>query len=510
MFNDRLKIIILILIAAGLASFYDFILFLDRHRSWLTSNVYPDAPLVFYGIPFIVVSRHLLSLLSSVYAFLGVAAIFMKTRLIYFMITALTNTILAMAAVLFIMFGALARLEDAAIYVIFAAVIFLYFHLAEIRKRFDHNASSVSSQSSLSSSPGEAGSNSPLWIFSYIFSVNFLLILLYVIYLAAACNLVRPAPVVNYEKPRSINLEGDYRTIYKYSVFIPAGYKMQTAVIETAGGKKNQSGLSFDRPGGVLTPAIPLVSREFICTLTKGDDRIVISDNRGRLMSELKKIASFFYLESERDFIKLLVNERFGIITMAVKRVVRDNFYGEASSPDFSGFYSNIFRPPAGREHYYELNLWDSTAQNSVRAVFSPSSAAADAGAVSDTVISTLALENKVKSASDYYEEGVILYGARAVEEAKFSFMNAIYYNYGNYAAHYYLARCFHETGSSDSSAIVHLNYAITSITANRLQPDSYNLKPVQDASGIPPALAGLASFFGASAAPGVRSGFFY
>ncbi len=503
MFNDRLKIIILILIAAGLASFYDFVLFLDRHRSWLISNVYPDAPLVFYSIPFIVVSRHLLSLLSAVYALLGVAAIFMRTRLIYFMITALTNTILVIAAVLFIMFGALSRLEDAAIYVIFAAVIFLYFNLAEVRKRFDNKASSPSS--------GAAASNSPLWIFSYIFSVNFLLILLYVIYLAAAYNSVRPAPAVTYEKPRSIDLDGDYRTIYKYSVFVPAGYKMQTAVIETAGGKSNQPGPFSARPaGGVMTPAVPSASRDFICTLTKGDDRLMISDNRGRLMSELKKIAAFFYLDSERDFIKLLVNERFGIITMAVKRVMRDNFYGEALTPGFSGFYSNISKPPSGREHYYELNLWDLAARNSVRVVFSPSSAAAGAGAVSDTVISTLSLENKVKSASDYYEEGVKLYGVRAVEEAKFSFMNAVYYNYGNYAAHYYLARCFHETGSSDSSVIVHLNYAIACITANRLLAEPHNFKPVQDASGIASALAGLASFFGASAAPGVKSGFFY
>jgi hypothetical protein len=497
MFNDRLKIIILILIAAGLASFYDFLLFLDRHRSWLISNPYPDAPLVFYSIPFVVVSRHLLSLLTSVYALLGAAAIFIRTRAVYFMITALTNAILLIAAVLFIMFGGLARIEDAAIYIIFAAVIFLYFNLAEVKNRFDNKAAPQS---------GASGSNSPLRVFSYIFSINFLLILLYVSYIAAAYNLVRPAPAVNYEKPRSMQLDGDYRTIYKYSVFIPAGYKMQTAVIETAGGK-NASGRSSGRPaGGIMTPAMAAASREFICTLTKGDDRLMISDNRGRVISELRKTAAFFYLESEREFIKLLVNERFGIVTMTVKKLMRDNFYGEASSPDFSGFYSDISRPPAGREHYYELNLWDASAQNSVRAAFSPSSTAAGA-AVADTVISTLALENKVKSASDYHEDGVALYGAGALEEAKFCFMNAIYYNYSDYTAHYYLARCFYETGSSDSSAILHLNYALACVSANRLLPESHNLKPVLDASGIAPALAGLASFFGPAS---VRPGFFY
>jgi len=498
MFNDRLKIMILILIAAGLASFYDFILFLERHRAWLIANPYQDVPFVFHIIPFTVVSRHLLSLLTSVYALLGVAAIFIKTRPVYFMITGLTNAILVIAAVLFITFGGLARIEDASIYVMFAAVIFLYFNFSDIRKRFDNNAALPH--------PGASASNSPLRVFSFIFSVNFLLILLYVSYIAAAYNLARPSPALYYERPRSMRLDGGYRTVYKYSVFIPAGYKMQTAVIETAGGGASTGKIARRPARGVMTPAMAAASREFICTLVKGDDRIIISDNSGRLMGELKKMAAFFYLDSERDFIKLLVNERFGIIAIAVKKILRDNFYGEASSPDFSGFYSDISKPPAGREHYYELNLWDASGQNSVRAAFSPSSTAAGA-AVSEVVISTLALENKIKSVSDYYEEGVSLYGAGALEDAKFCFMNAIYYNYSDYASHYYLARCFYETGSSDSSVILHLNYLIASVAANRFQPQSHYLKPVTDASGILPALAGLASFFGPAPA---RPGFFY
>ena len=231
-------------------------------------------------------------------------------------------------------------------------------------------------------------------------------------------------------------------------------------------------------------------------------------------MDRLKSFALFFRQPSEREFLRTIANERIGFITLALKRLFSGLFTREALTPHFTGFCADGPRPSSGGglSPGYNLmfTLWDLDASNSVMAVFSGSTIAFDAPVIS-AVVSTLKLEDRVKSAADHYAAGVKLYGEGLAEEAKYSFAAALYYNFSDYAAHYYIARCFHDTGASDSAVVFHLNNAVTMISANRFFTGPASLKPVTGPADIKSAMEELSKLIAPAAAPAVPiPGFFF
>lgn len=486
MFSSRVRALMVILLIAGLASFYDFLLFFDGHRSWLASSPQLNAPLVLFAVPYAVIGRNLLSLIGSVYAPLALAGLIFRAGVIRSTIASAASFQLGAAAMLFLLFGSLSKMEDALLYVVFAAMVSLWASGAEAKKAF---------------APAAAPEvKAAAWPFFFFLNRGFFLAALFAGYIAAAYYVSSPPPAAEvYERPRELKISGEYRTIYKYSVFVPEGYKMQNAAASAA-----------------APPAFPK-NIEFICVLTKGDDRIIISDNRGEAVDRLKSFALFFCQPSEREFLRTVASERVGVITLALKRVFGTIFNREALTPHFTGFCSDGPRPSSGGGlrpgRSREFTLWDRDASNSVMAVFSGSTAAFDAPVMS-AVVSTLKLEDRIKSASDYYAEGVKLYGEGRAEEAKYSFASALYYNFSDYASHYYIARCFHETGASDSAVVFHLNNAVKMISANRFftaGSGAAPLKPLSGTADIKSAMEELSKYFDAGAQTAVPlPGFFY
>jgi hypothetical protein len=486
MFANRIRALMVILLIAGLASFYDFLLFFDGYRSWLASNPQLSAPFVLFAVPYVVIGRNLLGLIGSVYAPLALAGLIFRAGLIRSAIAAAASLQIGAAALLVLTFGSLSKMEDALLYVIFAAMVMLWSNGAEAKKAFaPAGAPEVKAQS---------------WPFLFFLSRGFFLIAAFAGYIAAAYYVTSPPPAAEvYERPRELKISGDYRTIYKYSVFVPEGYKMQNAAASAS-----------------APPAFPK-NLEFTCILTKGDDRIIISDNRGEAMDRLKSFALFFRQPSEREFLRTIANERIGVITLALKRVFGSIFNREALTPHFTGFCSDGPRPSSGGGlrpgRSREFTLWDRDASNSVMAVFIGSTAAFDASVMS-AVVSTLKLEDRIKSAADYYADGVKLYGEGLAEEAKYSFASALYYNFSDYASHYYIARCFHETGASDSAVVFHLNNAVKMISSNRFfaaGSGAASLKPLAGPADIKSAMEELSKLIAPAAATAVPApGFFF
>lgn len=484
-----------ILLIAGLASFYDFLLFFDGHRSWLASSPQISAPLVLYAVPYAVISRNLLSLIGSVYALLALAGLIFRAGIIRSTIAAAASFQLFAAALLFAAFGSLAKLEDAILYVIFAAMVSLWSNGAEAKKAF--------------APAGAPEEKAAAWPFFFFLNRNFFLAAVFAGYIAAAYYLTSPPPSpAVYERPRALEVSGEYRTIYKYSVFVPEGYKMQNAAAAASASVSASAPLSAPN------------ELEFICILSKGGDRILISDSRNGAIERLNGFAQFFGRPSVREFLHTIINERVGVITLTLRRVFGRMFAREALTPHFTGFCSDGLprtssdgglRPGYGRE----FTLWDRDASNSVLAVFSGSTAVFDASVMS-AVVSTLKLEDRVKSAADHHADGVKLYAGGRAEEAKYSFASALYYNFSDYASHYYIARCFHETGASDSAVIFHLNRAVAMISANRFFPagSSASLKPLSGPADIKPAMEELSKLFDTAAKTAEPSapapGFFY
>lgn len=502
MFKDRVKAFMLIFVAVGLASFYDFLLFFDGHRSLLASFPTAGVPLVLFAIPYVAIAPHILSLFGSLYAPLAFAGLFVRASAIRTTISAVAVFQLVFAAVTFLVFGSLSQIEKAFLYIVFAVFAALWANGSEASKAF----------SSSSAAAPPSVSRSPFWVVSFVFSARFLLPAAFAVYVAWSWHSVRPPEPAVFERPRAVAVSGDYRTIYKYSVFVPAGYKMQTAASVSPGLSGGSSSASASAslpapspsssPASVTPPpssfpsaAVSPLDREFACVLTKGDDRIMITDNRGRLMDSLREFARFFYRADERDLLKAVVNERFGLASMAFKNIFRGSFAREAVTPYLSGFCSDGGPPPSAgaRKPGYmrEFTLWDGPSAHSVLAVFSTTSPAFDP-AVMEAVVVSLRLEDRVKSAADYYASGVELYAAGRVEEAKYEFASALYYNFFDYASHYYIARCFRETGASDTAVMFHLNSAVTAITANRFFAGRSSLEPLASPADIEPALAKL------------------
>ncbi|HOT77130.1 MAG TPA: hypothetical protein PK467_15170, partial [Candidatus Wallbacteria bacterium] len=439
MFADRVKILLLIILIAGLGAFYDFALFFDRYRFWLASNPQLSAPVVFYLFPFIAVSRNILSLAGSVYAVLGLAGIFFRTARVHSLIIGLARLHIGLAVTTFLIFGSISRPESGSLYIVFSILVYAAFSRADVKKSFG--------------CPEPPPSGAAYRLFSAVFSANTLAIVLTAAYLTAAARYYEiPAKAV-YPKLSKVSAAGTYRTIFKYNVFVPAGYVMQSAVTEFVKNDTPRGQAAFSNKKSVSA------GREFVCVLSKGGDRIYISDNRNYLMSELKNFALFFGLTSEREFLKVVVNERYGIIIKAIQRIFRKYFDREAETPYFKGFCSGGERPGSGSVyrsgHYFQFTLWaDSAAEASGASAQRPDGDTQDGLSISfnasagsfdrtlmETVISTVRPEDRLKSSSSYCEEGLELYKAGDVEGAKFSFASSIYYNYANYAAHYYLAR---------------------------------------------------------------------
>ncbi len=495
MFSSRVRALMIILLIAGLASFYDFLLFFDGHRSWLASGPQVDAPLIFYAMPFLAVSRNLLSLIGSTYAPLGLMGLFSRAALLRSAISAAAVLQIFAAALTFVVFGSLARVENALPHILFAVIAALWANGSEASKHFAPSA------------PAAAQAKSPL-SFGGVFVRGCFFAAILIGYPAAAYYFVEPAPApAVYERLRAMPVRGEYRTIYKYSVFVPEGYVMHSSA--SASPAPSGSEASAGRGG--------YSNRYFGCVLGRGDDRILISDNRMPAMDKLRSFALFFGLPSGRDFLKAIVNERFGIVPLVLRRILRGVFNREAVTPHFTGFCSadrpsgpgGEFRPGFRRE----FDLWDGDASNSVLAVFSNSAAAFDEGVIS-AVVSTLKLEDRVKSAADYFSEGVKLYGSGRVEEAKYSFASALYYNFSDYSSHYYIARCFHETGASDAAVVFHLNNAVKMISANRFftaGAGAAPLKPLSGPADIKSAMEELSKHFAAGAQTAAPlPGFFY
>ncbi|HOD42191.1 MAG TPA: hypothetical protein PKW98_12510 [Candidatus Wallbacteria bacterium] len=506
MFADRVKILLLIIIIAGLGAFYDFALFLDRYRLWLVSNPQINVPVVFYFFPFIAVSRNLLGLTGSVYAVLGFAGMFFRTARVHSLIIGLAQLNIGMAAVNFLLFGSISKPENGALYIIFSILAYAAFNRADVKKSFG--------------CPEPPPSGAAYRFFSAVFNVNTLAIVLTAAYLTAAARYYEiPAKAV-YPALSKVSAAGTYRTIFKYNVFVPAGYVMQSAVTEFLKNDKPQGASAFSNKKSVSA------GREFICVLSKGGDRIYISDNCNYLMSELKNFALFFGLASEREFLKILVNERYGIIIKAIQKIFRSFFNREAETPYYKGFSSDGERPGMGSVyrsgHYFQFTLWANSAAEAEAVSFNSGGPDCDGGlgisfnasagafdrSLMETVISTIRPEDRLKSSVSYFDEGLELYKNGDIEGAKFSFANSIYYNYANYGAHYYLARCFYESGRTDSAIIFHLNAAISNAARNGVFAGADVPGAISRAGEIAPAFQALGPVFNESAPS--KTGFFY
>jgi len=182
-----------------------------------------------------------------------------------------------------------------------------------------------------------------------------------------------------------------------------------------------------------------------------------------QMLSDMKNILGY---DSHYHFAKKLYSERYGMIFTLFRSLSINNInkVEEAEINNVDGF---VEKSDCGREfHLFRNN--NLIGSGSIRSCKS-------CGGLSqqqmDEIIGSIKYQDKpVKSAQEFFEDGLRFYNGGDIEKAKLSFASALCLDWENSQYHYYLGDCFFQDESWDS-AKEHIEKALS------LQPDYFEAK---------------------------------
>ena len=240
---------------------------------------------------------------------------------------------------------------------------------------------------------------------------------------------------VNYEVKDKEYLLYDYkkRQLLSYGIYLPSDFRLRSFSYDDNFNRVDMVIVNPDKTSFLLYTNKPLFE----------------------MMLPIGKVLG---IDSSYEFGKRFIHEKVSIIFLILKKVSMSTlgkFY-EVYFGDWKGFLQKETRKD---KEVYDYAIWHKDTKKSFGLTFIIRGGVLSEDKIKD-IISSATLDFSQKTAEQHFQEGFSLFNQNKYEEAKFSFVNAIYQNRQSPQYNYYLGRAFFET-EDWSAARMHLKKAI-------------------------------------------------